>query len=721
MGCCLWTLVLFWLAPPGTAGAETVLIPLYRTASVSFEKRVDSLIRQLTLEEKIGLLMMDSHALPRLGIKGYHWWNECIHGVARAGRATQFPVPIALAASWNPDMVYRVASAVGDEMRAKHTYGADSPLYGGLTCWGPNLNLARDPRWGRIDETYGEDPFLTGQFAKVFIAGLQGDHPRYLKVAATPKHFAAYSSEANRGGNDVHVSGQALRDFYLPAFRDAVVTAGAASLMVSYNGINGVPNAINAPLVSQLLRSEWRFKGPVVADVQALSQVRSHHRVAASYPEIAARFLKSGGSLFAEGAEWRSYLRTAVNRGLISEADLHRPLAEVLGVRFRLGEFDPPDLVPYTRIPSAIVGSDRHRGLALHAAREGVVLLQNRPLGAEASPLLPLNRVKIRSIVVLGPYADRVQLGSYSGDPANRPVTPLAGIRERAGAAAQVRHLAWRADQAGTLREDEQRIIAQADVVIAVVGLDEHLEREGLDRHDLGLPQGQSRLLKQAYGLNQRMVVVLENGGPVSDAWIAGSIPAVVELWYPGEQGGAALADVLLGDYNPAGRLPLTVYMREDQLPAMDDYEVSHGRTYRYLKDRPLYPFGHGKSYTRFTYRDLVVVPTKERLEVALTVTNSGNRDGDEVVQLYGFRPEPQNGQAQRQLIGFQRMHLKKGETRQLTITVPLRRLAAWDGKAYSLLKGRRKYEIQAGASSEDIRLRTQIEHSVESLQQVWN
>lgn len=701
--------------------AQSAPVPLFRDTRAPLKTRVNDLIGRLTLKEKTSLLVMDSAAIPRLGIPAYHWWSEGIHGIARAGRATQYPVSIAMAASWNPELVYRVASAVSDEMRAKNRLDKDSPQYYGLTCWGPTINMARDPRWGRTEETYGEDPLLTGRMAAAFVSGLQGDDQRYLKIAATPKHFAVHNQEINREGRDVQVSERALREYYLPAFRESIVTGKAASLMTAYNAVNGVPSAINSELINDLLRKEWGFSGVVVPDVSAPSHLKNRHRTVRTYPEAAARIIKAGGSLIADTNEWREYLFSAVKNGLLTEQDLTRPLSEVLTLRFRLGQFDPPAMVPYAHIPATTVGSAEHQRLAIQTAREGIVLLQNRPLDKEqgTTKLLPLDRKRVRTITVVGPYANAIQLGGYSGDPANPPVSPFAGIMKNAAPAIRVRLVPWEqpgADRrkAGELSEADKKAIRESDAVIVVVGLDSSIERETIDRKDLQLPTEQTAFLKQVYALNRRIVGVFENGGPVSSNWMRDNLPAIVELWYPGEQGGTALADVLFGNYNPAGRLPLTVYESEKQLLPMDDYEVSHGRTYRYLPGKPLYPFGHGESYTSFSYNDLGVrsVRNKEKdmLEATVEVRNTGQRDGDEVVQMYGTKLKPRNGQPQQQLLAFRRIHLKQGEAQRVLLSVSTQELAYWDtGRKRFTVEGG-TYEIRVGASSADIRQKKQID-----------
>lgn len=701
--------------------AQGVPATLFRDTRAPLKARVNDLIGRLTLEEKTSLLVMDSAAVPRLGITAYHWWSEGIHGVARAGKATQFPVSIALAASWNPELVYRMASAVSDEMRAKHQPDKDSPQYHGLTSWGPTINMARDPRWGRTEETYGEDPYLTGQMALAYIKGMQGDDPRYLKIAATPKHFAAYNQEVNREWLDVQVSERAMREYYLPAFRESIVTGKAASLMTAYNTVKGVPSAINSELINGLLRKEWGFSGVVVPDVSAPSHLKNRHRTVRTYPEAAARIIKAGGSLIADTNEWRGYLLSAVKNGLLTEQDLTRPLSEVLTLRFRLGQFDPPAMVPFAQNSPTVVGSPEHLRLALQTAREGIVLLQNRPLDNDkaATKLLPLDRKRVRTITVVGPYANAIQLGGYSGEPASRPISPFAGILKKSASAVRVRLVPW--EQSGTdrrktgeLSEADKKAIRESDAVIVVVGLNSSIERETIDRKDLQLPPEQTAFLKQVYALNRRIVGVLENGGPVSSIWMRDNLPAIVELWYPGEQGGTALADVLFGNYNPAGRLPLTIYESEKQLPPMDDYEVSHGRTYRYLPGKPLYPFGHGESYTGFSYNDLGVrsVRNKEKdmLEATVEVRNTGQRDGDEVVQMYGTKLNPLNGQPQQQLLAFRRIHLKQGEAQRVLLSVPTQELAYWDtGRKRFTVEGG-TYEIRVGASSADIRQKKHID-----------
>lgn len=695
-------------------------VPLFRDVEAPLKARVDDLIGRLALEEKASQIVMDSPAIKRLGIPAYHWWNECIHGVARAGKATQFPVSVALAASWDPELIHLMSSAVGDEMRAKHEHGKDSRQYQGLTCWAPTVNMARDPRWGRIEETYGEDPYLTSRMAVAFITGLQGDDPRYLKVAATPKHFAVYNEEVNREGKDVRVSERAMRDYYLPAFKDSVMAGRAASLMTSYNGVNGVPSTINMWLITDILRKEWGFDGVVVPDVSAPSHVKDRHRKANSYPEVAARFIKAGGSLIADKQEWQDHLLTAVERGLLTEQDLVNPLSEVLTLRFRLGQFDPPEAVHYTHIPKTVVGSSEHLQLAIRAAREGIILLQNNPVNAADSStrLLPLNRKKIHSIAMIGPYADVIQLGAYSGEPASVAVTPFTGILKKAGPSIKVHLVPWEREgkeqrKVGELREDELKSIRESDVVIAVLGLDSRYEREGIDRNDLRLPPEQNAFLRWAYSQNRRLVVVLENGGPVSDIWMKENVLAVVELWYPGEQGGAALADVLFGDYNPAGRLPLTMYLSEKQLPPMGNYEVMEGRTYQYLRSEPLYPFGYGLSYTTFEYSGLTIdsqaVGAGNKIWVNLEVKNTGKWDGDEVIQLYVRNTEADRSQPLMRLKGFRRVFLAQGETKSIDFTLAGDDLSSWDEKKKGFTVRPGRYEIMIGASSSDIRLRGSV------------
>jgi beta-glucosidase len=805
-------------------------VPVYKNPDAPLEKRVEDLLSRMTLEEKVSQMMNASSAIERLDVPAYNWWNECLHGVARAGRATVFPEPIGLAATWDTELIFRAATAISDEARAKNNEfvrRGKRNIYQGLTFWTPNINLVRDPRWGRGMETYGEDPYLTGRMAVQFIKGLQGDNPKYLKVVATAKHFAVHSGpEPLRHSFDARVEDGDLRESYLPQFEAAVREGGAFSVMCSYNRVNGDPACASPRLLGAILRGEWGFPGYVVSDCGAVGDIYQGHKVAATGEEAAARAVKAGTDLDC-GTEY-SALVPAVRQKLITEAEIDTSLRRLLTARFRLGMFDPPERVPYAQTPYSVNDSQEHRALALETARKSIVLLKNE------AGMLPL-RKGLKTIAVIGPDADNLDalLGNYNGYP-TEPVTPLEGIRRKAGPGTQVLYaqgsdlaenlptpetvpssalftsdgpdrknglqaeyfnqanpqplftridsqiaFRWwdgapRADmdddnfsvrwtgflappvtgkyqlgaigmnayeisldgkplvsannmhesnyryadvelQAGKLypihvefhemvNDADMRLVwappgrkledaameaaGKADAVVLCLGLSPRLEGEeqkvpvagfeGGDRVDLGLPRAQEDLLRKIAGLDKPMVLVLLNGSALAVEWARDHFPAIVEAWYPGQAGGTAIADVLFGDYNPAGRLPVTFYKSADQLPPFEDYDMK-GRTYRYFQGEPLYPFGFGLSYTRFTYR-LLTLPkaasAKREAKIQVEVLNAGKLAGEEVVQLYLKRRGEQGVAPIRSLAGFERVALRPGEKKIVELTLTPRQLA---------------------------------------------
>jgi beta-glucosidase len=821
---------LFWPALILTSALWSQSVPVYKNPDAPLEKRVEDLLSRMTLEEKVSQMMNASAAIERLDVPAYNWWNECLHGVARAGRATVFPEPIGLAATWDTGLVFRTATAISDEARAKNNEflrRGKRNIYQGLTFWTPNINLVRDPRWGRGMETYGEDPYLTARMAVQFIKGLQGDNPKYLKVVATAKHFAVHSGpEPLRHSFDARVEDADLSETYLPQFEAAVREGGAFSVMCSYNRVNGDPACASPRLLGQILRGEWGFPGYVVSDCGAVGDIFQGHKVAATREEAAARAVKAGTDLDC-GREY-SALVPAVGQKLITEADIDTSLRRLLTARFKLGMFDPPERVPYAQIPYSVNDSPEHRALALEAARKSIVLLKNE------GGMLPL-RKGMKTIAVIGPNADNldVLLGNYNGDP-TEPVTPLEGIRRKAGPGAQVIYaqgsdlaenmatpetvpssalftsdapdrknglqaeyfnkgnpqplftridpqiafrwwdgapradmdgdnfsVRWtgflappatgkyqlgaigmnsyeisldgkplvRADnvhesnyryadvelQAGKLypirvefhekvNDADMRLVwappgrkledaameaaQKADAVVLCLGLSPRLEGEeqkvsvpgfeGGDRVDIGLPRAQEELLRKIAVLDKPMVLVLLNGSALGVDWARDRFPAIVEAWYPGQAGGTAIADVLFGDYNPAGRLPVTFYKSADQLPPFEDYDMK-GRTYRYFQGEPLYPFGFGLSYTRFTYR-LLTLPkaasAKREAKVQVEVLNAGKLAGEEVVQLYLKRRGVQGEAPNRSLAGFERVALRPGEKKIVEFVLTPRQLA---------------------------------------------
>ncbi|HTB14774.1 MAG TPA: glycoside hydrolase family 3 C-terminal domain-containing protein [Bryobacteraceae bacterium] len=803
---------------------------IYKDPSAPIEKRIDDLVSRMSLEEKVSQLMNDSPAIDRLGIPAYNWWNECLHGVARAGRATVFPEAIGLAATWDQDLMLRVATAISDEARAKHHEAlrrGEHSIYEGLTFWTPNINLFRDPRWGRGMETYGEDPYLTARMAVQFIRGLQGDDPKYLKTVATAKHYAVHSGpESTRHTFDAVVSETDLDESYLPHFEAAIKEGGAYSVMCAYNSVDGKPACANPRLLDDILRKQWGFQGYIVSDCGAIEDIYRRHKFVPTAEEGVALAVKAGTDLSC-GTEYTN-LVPAVKKGLIAEAEIDVSLKRLLRARFRLGMFDPPEMVKYAQIPYSVNDSPAHRELALETARKSIVLLKNEHT-------LPLSK-SVKTVAVIGPNADDVDvlLGNYNGIP-TAPITPLEGIRRKLGAqrviyargselAAGVPNFeaipqtalftsngpdrkpgltgeyynscdfdgkphrprartatnpgvkpvftridpqidfewwenaprqemnpddfgvtwsgyitapatgtyqigaigmnAWELSidgkqivqftgihegayryapvelKAGTLypvrlayhefsndasirlvwsrpvvssSADAVAAAKQSDAVILVLGLSPRLEGEemkvpvegfsGGDRVDLGIPRTQEDLMKAVVAMGKPTVLVLLNGSAVAINWAAQHVPAIVEAWYPGQAGGDAIADVVFGDYNPAGRLPVTFYKSADQLPPFDDYSMK-GRTYRFFSGEPLFPFGFGLSYTTFAYRNLKRAGDK----VTVEVLNTGTVAGEEVAQLYA------KGSV-RSLAGFQRLTLLPKQRKTVQFTLPAKNI----------------------------------------------
>jgi beta-glucosidase len=671
---------------------------IYADPAQPISVRVADLISRMTLSEKVSQMLHGAPAIEHLGIPAYNWWNECLHGVGRAGVATVFPQAIGMAATWDVDLLHQVAVAISDEARAKHhtALGEDGSCaqYYGLTFWTPNINIFRDPRWGRGQETYGEDPYLTSQMGVTFIKGLQGDDPKYLKLAATAKHYAVHSGpESERHYFDARVDERDLRETYLPAFEAAVREAKVVSVMGAYNRTNGEPCCASPTLLQKILREEWEFGGAdgvdghIVSDCWAIHDIHAHHQVVKTAPEAAALAVKTGCDL--NCGHTYGALLVALEQGLIDEAAIDVALTRLFTLRFKLGMFDPPEMVPYAKIPIEVNDSEAHRALALQTARESIVLLKN------ADGALPLDKANLKTIAVIGPNADDdlVLLGNYFGLP-SRSVTPLQGIRDRVGAGVEVIHVPG----CGIRDYDKTGFAAavaaakNADVVIAVMGLSQLVEgeegqEEGIktgerssgDRTDLDLPGVQEALLEAVTATGTPLIVVLLNGSAVAVNWAQEHAAAIVEVWYPGEEGGTALADVLFGDYNPAGRLPVTFYKSVEDLPPFRDYDMK-GHTYRYFDGEALYPFGYGLSYTTFAYSDLTFSADKikagENLKVSVKVKNTGDCTGDEVVQLYvrdveAFVPVPI-----RQLQGFTRIHLEPGAQQTVTFTLTSRQMS---------------------------------------------
>ncbi|MFH1068030.1 MAG: glycoside hydrolase family 3 C-terminal domain-containing protein [Candidatus Glassbacteria bacterium] len=831
-------------------GASTLLVAIFagclkrerysfQDASLPVEARVADLVSRMTVDEKISQTSFESPAIERLGIPAFNWWNECLHGVARAGVATVFPQAIGLAATWDTEMMRRVSGTISDEARAKYNESVRSGqrrIYQGLTFWSPNINIFRDPRWGRGMETYGEDPFLTGKMGVEFVKGLQGEDPRYLKVVATAKHFAVHSGpEPLRHSFDAVVSNRDLHDTYLRAFRMLVDEGGAWSVMCAYNRVEGEACCASPLLLMRILRDRWKFGGYVVSDCWAVRDIHTGHKIAASIPEAAALALKAGCDLNC-GDAFREGLKQALDEGLITTADLDRALTRLFTARFRLGVFDPAGSTPWDSLPYSVNDCGSHRALALEAAQKSMVLLKNEGT-------LPLSR-QLKRLAVIGPTACSLDVlqGNYNGTPSDFS-TVLEGIREKlpsgqvlyargcpvaesvesyenlpyrallpqadnggrkgykveifaapeiggspvsvefrdlldvggenrwpgkAVAGAQGRSIRWTAglvppldgvygfslscNSAGRLsiggktvieKEGDQptatgsvelgrgtavdlvletthieenssvtlnwrtpdetpldQALDQAETIVLCLGLTPSLEGEemdvsapgflGGDRTSLDLPQPQKDLLARAAATGKPLVVVLLNGSALAVNEAQAAAGAILEAWYPGEEGGRAVADVLFGDSNPAGRLPVTFYRSIDQLPAFEDYAMQ-GRTYRFFNGEPLYPFGYGLSYTRFAYSGLAIEPLEiapgQEVEVTVQVTNAGGRAGEEVVQLYLTDVEAGVPVPLRALRGFQRIRLEPGQTREVSFRLSPGDMSLFDEQEHELIE----------------------------------
>ncbi len=704
--------------------ANDTMTGSFRDRSLSFTERAKDLLARLTIEEKVSQMTYQSAAIPRLDIPEYNWWNECLHGVGRAGIATVFPQAIGLAATFDVPLIGRVAKAISDEARAKHHEAkrrGDRRIYRGLTFWTPNVNIFRDPRWGRGQETYGEDPFLTGRMGVAFVRGLQGDDPTYLKLVATPKHFAVHSGpESLRHSFDARVSAKDLRETYLPAFKECVVEGGALSVMGAYNRTNGEPCCASPTLLKSILRDEWGFEGCVVSDCGAIADIHLHHKVTGTAVESSALAVENGCDLCC-GQDYRSLVE-AVRQGLVTEETIDRSVLRMLEARLRLGMFDDDEDVPYARIPLEVNDSPEHRRLALEAARESIVLLTNH------DRLLPLPK-ELGAIAVIGPNADSrsVLLGNYSGLPSSS-VTVLEGIRARVSPSTKVIYargcdlLAAGPDHWGR-RDDDGfseacSAAARANVVVMCLGISAALEGEEGDaaasesqgdRVQIGLPDVQERLLRAVAATGKPIVLVLMSGSAVALGWAAENVAAILAGWYPGEEGGAAIADALFGDCNPAGRLPITFVRSVEQLPPFGDYRME-GRTYRYLTEEPLYPFGYGLSYTSFSYRNLSLskgsILPGESVRVRVEVENTGKLAGEEVAQLYVSDLEASVAVPRWSLKGFKRFRLEAGERQSIELELTSRLLALIDDDGRCILEPG-LFRIYLGGSQPDGRSRT--------------
>jgi beta-glucosidase len=667
------------LRTKGPAIQTTEKMP-FMNPRLSIDERVKDLIGRMTLAEKVSQMSYDSPAIGRLGVPAYNWWNECLHGVARAGGATVFPQAIGMAATFDEDLIFQVSDAISDEARAMYQAAVENDRhlrYGGLTFWTPNVNIFRDPRWGRGQETYGEDPYLTSIMGSAFVKGLQGDDPRYLKVAACAKHYAVHSGpEALRHEFDAQATLKDMYETYLPAFK-ALVDAKVEAVMCAYNRTNGEPCCGSKTLLHEILREQWGFKGHILSDCWAIVDFYQGHKVVRTPVEAAALAVNSGVSLNC-GSTF-PYLVDAVQQGLVTEETIDEALTILLRTRFKLSMFDPPGMNPYSKISTDVIHSTQYQQLARKAAVESIVMLKN------ANNVLPL-RKDIRRLYITGPCAASVEvlLGNYYGI-SNNLVTILEGITSKLKPGSFAGYT-----QGFLLDRENINLIdwtsgdaKEADAMIVVMGYSPQLEgEEGAaiaspykgDREDIGLPPNQVDFLRRLRrGNTKPIIVVLTGGCPVAIPEVHELADAILYVWYPGEQGGTAVADVLFGDASPSGRLPLTFPKSTDQLPPYEDYSMI-GRTYRYMTVEPLYPFGFGLSYSRFEYSDLKLDKTQLRqgevVHAAVTVKNTGEVTSDEVVQLYLTDVKASVRTPISALKGFRRIRLEPGQRREVAFTV---------------------------------------------------
>lgn len=834
----------------GMSAASSMAQNVYKDMNAPMHDRILDLLSVLTVEEKVSLLYSSSPGIPRLGIDKYYMGNEALHGIIRPGKFTVFPQAIGLASMWNPELHFEIATVVSDEARArwnelergKKQTDRFSDL---LTFWSPTVNMARDPRWGRTPETYGEDPFLSGVLGTAFVKGLQGNHPRYLKAVATPKHFAANNEEHNRFECDAAITETDLREYYFPAFERCIREGKAESIMTAYNAINGVPSTVNHWLLQKVLRQDWGFNGYVVSDCGAPGLVMTHHRYVKTPEMTAALAIRAGLDVECGDYIYNDALLSAHKQYMVNTAEIDSAAYHVLRARMKLGMFDDPEKNPYNHLSPEIVGSKKHQDLALEAARQSIVLLKNQ------KNMLPLNPNKLKSIAVVGINSANCEFGDYSGTPVNAPVSVLDGIRKHVGDRVKVVHAPWVSSEEGyqlisptnlpnglhaeyfdnatfsgtpktridkginfepknqapdpflpssplsirwtgelvpsvsgeyvfsftsddgcrvylddqliindwslhsqhtekasmvlekgkkyqlkveyfdnggdaiaqlqwrvPSQEDNDilnmcgeagKVIRECDVVVAVMGINQTIEREGQDRASIELPKDQQFFIREAYKANPNTILVLIAGSSLAIGWMNDHIPAIIDAWYPGEQGGTAIAEVLFGDYNPAGRLPLTFYSSMDQLPAFDDYNIKNNRTYMYFEGKPLYAFGYGLSYTQFNYRNLDIKQDTQKVTLNFSIKNSGKHHGDEVAQVYVQLPDVGIKTPLKQLKGFKRVHIKKGDTEQISIEIPKEELRLWDDEKKQFYTPSGMYNFMVGSSSDNIRLQKSV------------
>ena len=666
----------------------------FMNTALSFEERARLIVSEMTLEEKVSQMLHYAPAIERLGVPAYNWWNEGLHGVARAGVATVFPQAVAMASSFDKELLHEVASVIADEGRAKHHEFArqdDRDIYKGLTYWSPNINIFRDPRWGRGHETYGEDPYLTGELGLAFINGLQGDDPKYLKLAACAKHFAVHSGPENvRHSFDAQVSQKDLWETYLPAFEKAVKVGNVESVMGAYNRTNGEPCCGSLTLLQEILRDRWGFKGHVVSDCWAICDFHLHHKVTKTPQESAAMAVKNGSDLNC-GKTYASLL-SAIDQDLLQAEDIDRSCIRLFETRMRLGMFDNDQDVAYSQIPYEVNDQPKHHELAIDVARRSIVLLSNK------DQCLPLDIDALKNIAVIGPNANDpvMVLGNYNGTP-SRTVTPLQAIQDMAKGKARVYYAKGCEvihDKTEHLATSHDRIAEavsaalQSDVAIICVGLNSNYEGEegdegnahaGGDKVDLLLPGLQNELVEAVVGTGTKTILVNMTGSAMDLTWAHDHVDSIIQAWYPGAEGSEALAELIFGQSDFSARTPVTWVKSTDDLPDFLDYSMKN-RTYRYIESVPMYPFGYGLSYNDYVYSDLKLnketVTSGEAIEGSITVTNKSKMPGREVVQIYLTDIEASVDVPWHSLVAFDNVRLNAGESKTIKFTIGSRQMA---------------------------------------------
>jgi Beta-glucosidase-related glycosidases len=696
-------------------------IPAYKNENLNFDERAADLVSRMTLEEKVNQMVYNAPAIPRLGIASYNWWNEALHGVARAGTATVFAQAIGMAATFDTELLHKVADVISTEARARyHEFqrNGDHDIYKGLTFWSPNVNIFRDPRWGRGQETYGEDPYLTARLGVAFVKGLQGEDPKYLKAAACAKHFAVHSGpESERHSFNAVVTKKDLYETYLPAFKECVKEGKVEGIMGAYNRVNGEPCAGSEMLLQKILRREWNFSGYITSDCWAIKDFHENHKVTRTAPESVALAVNNSCDL--NCGNMYLNLLLAHQEGLVSEETIDKAVIRLMVTRMKLGMFDDSKHVPYAAIPYDKNDCQEHRELALEVSQKSLVLLKNE------KSLLPLDKTKIKSIAVIGPNANsrKALIGNYYGT-ASKYVTVLEGIQEFVGDGVRVHYAEGchlYKNKVESLAEPKDRFVEAlsaaktSDAVVICLGLDESIEGEegdvsneyaSGDKKHLNLPGLQQELLETVYKAGKPVILVLLSGSALAVTWADQHIPAIVQAWYPGAEGGKAIASLIFGEYSPSGRLPVTFYRSTEELPDFRDYSLQN-RTYRYMKNEALYPFGYGLSFTKFTYRDFHLskesIKAGEDLVCTVKVKNTGNFSSEEVVQLYLKDMEASVAVPRWQLRGIHKIRLNPGAEKEVQFILTSRDMALIDNEGKCILEPG-LFEVYVGGSQPDAR-----------------